>query len=130
MNPLKKPVLDIAARRPIWVALSNLYLDTALQESDYYQIAKSIIDSPYTLEEVRLIDKHEVFPVLLPNMLRVAGEWTGFEETLLVEQILDSLKRRSVLKNMADACTYYLYRWMNKDDWEKIEIVYNQMTAE
>jgi hypothetical protein len=72
--------LNIEERKPIWIALSDFYLDTELQESDFRHIAFKIIESPYSLEEVKEINKYEIFPVLQPNLMSVAGEWAGFPE--------------------------------------------------
>lgn len=86
------PELEVDRRRPVWVALSDLYLDTELQPSDHDRIADTIIGSGYSMEETERILRREVGPVVSANLLSVAGERVGFDEDWLVESIL---QRRS-----------------------------------
>jgi len=79
---------DLANRRPVWSALSNLYLDTertpAMCEAD----AKRLAQSPYTLDDLRAILTEEVHPACAANLLSPAGEWAGFDEDWLEKRIL------------------------------------------
>jgi hypothetical protein len=113
--------LNIEERKPIWIALSEFYLDTELQESDFRNIAFKIIESPYSLEEVKNINKYEVFPVLQPNLLSVAGEWAGFQEEWLINSITDSLTKRNSIKRAGIEGSWLTFKWMQKDYWEKLE---------
>src|SRR5436309_12699108 len=87
---------DIAHRRPVWVALSDLFLDTDVRL--YYPfIARTLADSPYSMEELRQILDDEVAPALQTNLLSVAGEWAGFDETWLIDEVTQRLgKSRSM----------------------------------
>src|SRR3546814_611504 len=78
---LTEPEID--KRLPLWVALSNLWLDTELQHSDYSYIAKTIVESEFSVEEAIKIHKYEVAPAVLANLFSVAGEWAGFDEKWL-----------------------------------------------
>jgi hypothetical protein len=117
---LKEP-LNLTDRKPIWKCLSVFYLDTELQESDFQGIAETIISSPYSFEEVKVIDKYEIFLVLQSNLLQVAGEWAGFEEDWLVEKITDSLQNNSKLRIFRIEVYYGLFRWMHKEYWRRLE---------
>ena len=95
---------EIEERRPIWVALSDLYLDTDSRLS-YAYIARTLAVSRFTIEELHVILNEEIAPVLEHNLLQVAGEWAGFDETWLVDRILarQGRKRRMwLLVNMQD----------------------------
>ncbi|MGB3150415.1 MAG: hypothetical protein WBB27_07095 [Maribacter sp.] len=118
-------VLNIEERKPIWIALSDFYLDTELQEATFRYIATKIAESPYSFKKVKEIDKYEIFPVLKNNLLSVAGEWAGFEEEWLVNRIKESLSKRNTIKKMEIESTYLILKWMYKDYWEKLEKVYN-----
>lgn len=122
-----KELINIEERKPIWIALSEFYLDTELQELDFRYIASKIMESPYSLIKVKEINKYEVFPVLQPNLLDVAGVWAGFDEDWLVENIKNSLEKRSVIKKLKIESSYLTYKWMCKDYWEKLEKTYNQL---
>ncbi len=119
--------INIKERKPIWIALSEFYLDTKLQESNFRHIAFKIIESPYSLDKVKEINKYEIFPILQPNLLSVAGEWAGFDEEWLVKGITDSLKKRNAIKKLVIESSYLTFKWMHKGYWDKLEKVYNQI---
>jgi hypothetical protein len=80
---------DLDARIPIWMALSDLYLDTDVTLSHDY-IARTLVASPYSLEELHEMLMYDVHPVLYPNLMSMLGEWAGFDEAWLIERILAS----------------------------------------
>lgn len=84
---MKAAADDLAARAPVWQALSLLYLDS--ETTGVYDEAASVLAaSPYSLAELREILVYEVNPVLHWNLLSAAGEWQGFCQDWLCEQIL------------------------------------------
>ena len=114
-------------RKMVWKELSELYLDTELQESDFNNIALTLFKSPFTFEQIRKIDQYEVFPVLFFNLLDPAGQWAGFEEERLVKNILSWLGSRSQLDIFAIKCIYPIYEPVNRSYWKKIEEIYNKL---
>src|SRR3954447_4978992 len=86
---------EIERRKPVWIALSDLWLDTELTEDDLRRIAEVMRRSGYGVEELRDIYLFEVAPVVFPNLLSVAGEWTGFDEEWLVNEVTKQVGRRS-----------------------------------
>lgn len=119
--------LNIEERIPIWVALSEFYLDTELQDSGFRHIANKVIESPYTFGEVKTIDKYEVFPVLQPNLLNVAGEWAAFDEKWLVSRIVASIEKRNKAKNMLIEGAYKTLKHMHNEHWVKLEMAYSDL---
>jgi len=103
------------------------YLDTELQASDFNYIAQRIIESPYSFEKVKQIDRYEVFPVLQLNLLSVAGEWSGFDEEWLIESIVSSINSRNSVRKLAIKGLYVVFKGVNKDYWEELESSYNQL---
>jgi hypothetical protein len=83
---------ELDARIPVWVALSDLYLDTDVSLS-YDYIVRTLVASPYSLDALHEMLMYDVHPVLYPNLLSMAGEWAGFDETWLVERILAARKQ-------------------------------------
>ncbi len=75
---------ELARRQPVWLALSEFYLDTELQPADFKRIKAVFDQSGYSLQELRQIDYDEVGPYLLANLLSVAGEWAAFEKNALL----------------------------------------------
>ncbi|WP_139278146.1 DUF7079 family protein [Pseudozobellia thermophila] len=121
--------MNIEERKPIWTALSEFYRDTELQDADFRYMARKILESPYSFEEVRVIDKYEVFPVLRSNLMDVAGVWAGFKEEWLVNKIRQSLSKRSAVKIIEIETSYRALKWMNRDYWGKLEKVYNEIKS-
>jgi hypothetical protein len=91
------PMLDdeqLRKRKPLWVALSELWLDTELSTEDLERIAHVMADSELTLDELRQVYVEEVAPVVSPNLLTIAGEWVGFDEAWLCSNITSNLRDR------------------------------------
>ncbi|NIF05606.1 hypothetical protein F3J23_09135 [Chryseobacterium sp. Tr-659] len=113
-------------RRNVWYALSDLYLDTELQEWQFQYMADIFLKSPFSLEKIKKIDKYEVFPVLFSNLLDPAGEWAGFDEKRLVKNIMKWMDSRSQLDILAIKFIYLFYEPINRSYWKKLEDIYNQ----
>jgi hypothetical protein len=75
------------ARIPVWIALSDLYLDTDVV-AFHGHITSTLAASPYSLDALHEMLMYDVHPALYPNLLSMAGEWAGFDETWLIERIL------------------------------------------
>jgi hypothetical protein len=69
---------ELRARRPIWEALSTLFLDTDTSLLREWR-ANTLAASPFTVEQLEAILTDEVFPICKWNLHQVAGEWTGFD---------------------------------------------------
>lgn len=77
---------DRSERERVWIALSELFLDTDVSSS-LDQIQREVIASPFSIEDIDIILRDEVAPVCLPNLYSVAGEWTGFDPDWLLPSI-------------------------------------------
>jgi hypothetical protein len=108
-------------RLPVWNALSEFFLDTELQDSDYKRIAAVLAKSPYTGGEIEDILRHEVYPPCHYNLLCVAGEWGGFDEEWLVERIAPLCGQRP---RRRIPC---LHAWMFKSHWKKIQPMIDEL---
>ena len=86
---------EIERRKPVWAALSELWLDTELEDEDLRRIAGVMSQSGYSVDELREIYLFEVAPVVSPNLLSVAGEWAGFDEGWLFAEVARQARRRS-----------------------------------
>jgi hypothetical protein len=73
-------------RHPVWIALSDLFLDTDTRLSFPY-IARTLAASPYSDDELAAIFQNEVAPAVEFNLFDIAGEWAGFDETWLIDTI-------------------------------------------
>ena len=82
---------ELAARRPVWSALSTLFLDTDTSLSRTYR-AELLAQSPYGIDEIERILRDEVFPECSWNLFSIAGEWAGFDEARLEQGIVARLR--------------------------------------
>lgn len=117
-------IINIKDRKPIWIALSNLYLDTELQDADYEDMVSKFIKSPYSLNEIKQINKHEVFPVLKANLVSVAGVWEGFDEAWLINKIENKLKNRTKLISLNLEVSYAMSKKMFDDHFMTLNDLY------
>ncbi len=78
---------NLSHRRPVWDALSTLFLDTDVSTSRGWR-ASELAASPYSLPQLEQILIHEVYPVCQPNLRSMAGEWSGFDSEWLHDAIL------------------------------------------
>lgn len=111
---------EISKRKSIWLALSEFYLDNELNEADFKRIAEILKQSGCSLGELKRINYEEVAPVVAPNTLSVAGEWGGFNEEWLIEEIIKRLNQKKrnfiinkIYKKYIDSIT--------NNYWEQIE---------
>lgn len=91
---LRHPAEDLASRTPVWVAMTEFFLDTELTLVTLSHIAATCAASPYSIRELERIMFTEVWPAFLPNLLSVAGEWAGWEEAFVQRRILECYRPR------------------------------------
>jgi len=119
---------DITNRKPVWKALSEFYLDNQLDDEEIEQVSRVIFESPYSIEEVKRINKYEIFPILQWNLLSIAGEWDYFDENWLVARITNRLDNQSWYSILLVDLSYPLFKWMTANNWSKVEKMYVQIS--
>lgn len=115
---------ETAQRLPVWRALAQLFLDTELAPQDYQGIADDLKASPYSTTELRAILENEVAPALQSNLLSVAGEWAGWQDEFLIEEISRVIKR-SRRFNFGLWLSKIFSRSYVRGEWEKIAPLLN-----
>jgi hypothetical protein len=115
----------IEERKPIWMVLSEFYLDTEQSENNFIYLIKTFKKSPYSLEEIKQINKYEVYPILYQNLLSMYGIWNGFDEKWLVESITSRINKKSYFRKLILEVIYYIFKGKNIVDWQKIDKFYN-----
>lgn len=81
-------------REALWLALSELWLDTELQPFQHSHIAKVMRASGLPLDELEAILLYEVAPALWQNAHSVAGVWSGFDPDWLFEVCRGNREKR------------------------------------
>ncbi len=110
------PGSDLEHRRPVWSALSELFLDTSLRPQDLDRIAAVLARSPYSVEEIQRILLWEVYPACRSNLRWIAGEWAGFDPEWLEGRIL----RGQSLVGRAWTGTVGRVAFWSSVDWRRI----------
>ncbi|MGL4315562.1 MAG: DUF7079 family protein [Pseudomonas sp.] len=72
-----------ASREEVWLTLSELWLDTQLDEPGLQRIARQLRAGGLGHAELQDIMLYEVAPVVWLNHWSVAGVWDGFDESWL-----------------------------------------------
>lgn len=106
-------------RLQVWTALSELFLDTELQEHDLSRIAAVLARSAYTPGELEDILKNEVSPAFSANLLSVAGEWQPWSEDQ-VRDIMERSIRLHLSTHLLDRMRAALSRRMIPAEWHGI----------
>lgn len=99
------------ARVPVWMALSQLYLDCA-PDDEHATMARTLAVSPYSLDQLRSMLFDDVHPALRANPWSVAGVWSGLEEPWLVARIERRRAHPRWLRGVAClSCVYPQRHW-------------------
>ncbi len=107
---------QIEERFPVWDALSEFFLDTALQPADYEHIAKVLAASSYTEDEIEHILTDEVCPACRVNMLSPAGEWIGFDPDWLKKEAGKRFGKRPKFRSLIMLRDH----WMFASHWNEV----------
>lgn len=110
---------ELALRRPIWIAMSDLFLDTDVRIF-YGSVAATAAASSFAFPALRRIYQEEVAPALVANLLTVAGEWAAFDEDWVVEQIcgqgrIEALANRTIIRA--------LHGKSIEEEWNGVELL-------
>lgn len=103
----------IAERLPVWGALSELFLDTEIEEADLDRLAAVLAASAYAEEKLEEILRFEVTPVLKANLQCMAGEWAGFDPAWLREKLAPRIDTRPFLR--------WPVSWWVRTPWRRIK---------
>ncbi|HEY0735826.1 MAG TPA: hypothetical protein VGD69_13020 [Herpetosiphonaceae bacterium] len=107
---LRSPQDDLDQRRPVWDALSMLFLDTQLDDGDFAYIANVLARSPYTDAELAAIYHAEVEPVCRVNIGMAPGYWSGFPagwiEARILSRGLDAARALPKLRSSGESVAW------------------------
>lgn len=67
--------------------LADLFLDIEVTSNKLDYMARSLDELKLPLSTLDKIPRFDLFPILIYNLWSVAGEWMGFDEPSLIQQI-------------------------------------------
>ncbi|HPY39296.1 MAG TPA: hypothetical protein PLM98_02165 [Thiolinea sp.] len=83
----------IITRKPVWLALSQLFIVSEYQDSPE-AIAHTLAASAYTMDEIYFILRYELTPVLRANLSIFAWPGDAFDEAWLVKKLTPRINRK------------------------------------
>jgi hypothetical protein len=87
-----------AERAPVWLALSEFWLDTEQSDDFMDTLVEVVAATPFTTDELRRIHSREVSPAVWHNVLDMAGEWAGFDAEWLFLRCAENARRSGSLR--------------------------------
>ncbi len=132
-TPWTEPVLtdaEIRGRRPVWIALSELWLDTELQDRDLDRIARVLHESGYDRDALERILAEEVAPVIYRNLYSVAGVWTGFDPDWLCAEVSRRLRTRGPIRAWLLRRRRAVMTGLIRDEWQAVLRRYDAFAKE
>ncbi len=106
-------------REQLWIAMSDLWLDTELSDARLEEIPAVIRRSGLTRDELEIVFTYEFAPFLGANPWRVGGEWRGFDPDWVREQA--RVCRAKWRKLAGFATTLGLSPYAARPTWEGVE---------
>lgn len=125
---------EIEQRKPLWEALSDLWLDTEMQSYEHERRAELMTSSGFSFGEIERIFSEEVAPVVYKNLYTAVGVWDGFDTDWLYENILKNMEKQEkspIYRAWVQSTVgKFLMTRMVQDDWKKIVELYKNKLAE
>lgn len=90
-------------RKQLWIAMSDLWLDTELTEDAVLSIASAVRDSGLDREDLEAVFRHELAPFLGKNQQTTVGNWEGFDPDWVCRQAQERHGKRRLLDRLASA---------------------------
>ena len=117
MHSDKLSQTEIERRRPVWHALSDLFLDTDISLF-YPSIRIALSQSGYDQAKLWHILWHEVAPVFAWNLYSATGVWDGWSEQDVAAKVLSRLNRP--LRVFNSLGVHLLHRKYVRAEWEAL----------
>lgn len=108
--------------RKACVILSELFLDTEVSPAQMDRIAASLQPLNLSIAQLDGIVRTDLFPVLYPNMLSVAGTWGGFDENHLLGEVQRRREvRPGMLASVGDSVAWLLVGRTVTPVWDQVK---------
>lgn len=80
-------------RGALWLALSPIWLEREPREHEYARMLQVVEAQGYTPQELEMIYRLEMAPVMARRQMSVAGEWRHFDEDRLLLDLARHTRR-------------------------------------
>lgn len=111
-------------RQRAWIALSQLFIDSELDDAAVRDIAQQLISADCSAEEAETILWNEVAPALGSNLASVAGNWTGWSDEDVIALVSARLQKDGEASPPGMLSAGWLqHRWVKRvvlPDWLRV----------
>jgi hypothetical protein len=111
---------EVRRRAPVWVALSDLFLDTDVSLFNERN-ARILRESKFHPLEVERILREEVGSVFYDNLLDIAGEWSGWPSEFVEKEVRDFLANPSMARAAQTLLSAAVVGSVLKNDWQNLK---------
>jgi hypothetical protein len=106
-----------------YIILSELFLDTEHTELDFNYFTSSLRPLGIPVLTLEHMLRYDLFPILSPNLLSVAGVWDGFDKDWLLQQVQ---ARRSAagpgwIRSGFDSLAWLSLGLIVRPQWDKVK---------
>lgn len=122
MNTYTATDAKTQSRRVARCAISELFVDTELDERDFARLRAMLNESQLSQTELDFIYYEEIAPLLYRNLDVPAGEWAGFDPDWLEAEIgKRQVKAPSGGASWLSRARRYWVTRTTRNDWQKLK---------
>ena len=120
-EPLTEDSIE-ARQRMARLAISELFLDTELDQNDFARLRDVLKASRLTVAELDRIYYKELAPMLYGNLETTAGEWSGFDPEWIEREISKQAGQRIIEKvPLLNRVWQHWITRTTREEWQKLK---------
>lgn len=108
--------------------LSELWLDTEFTSVDFDFIARELVDSKLSIDELEEVYSYEIAPIFYSFYPNITGEWASFDKEWIIEQVSKHLEKQDSIffyrTFVRSSLGKYLITRTTKTSWDKLLVLY------
>lgn len=101
--------------------LSRLFLDTEITSNEVEDIATSLCTLDISTATLSHMLRHDLFPILYPNLISTTGVWEGFDQDWLLDQVATRAANPGWIKGMGDSVAWFTVGRMVVPSWDQVK---------
>ncbi|QPH03760.1 hypothetical protein C2857_000133 [Epichloe festucae Fl1] len=119
------------AEKDACICLSTLFLDCEMTPAKMAMMAQSLHRLHIPVDELDNILRHDVFPILYPNLLSPAGVWDSFDEADLITRVNGRRTHRpNVLQALSSNIAWMVVGRSVNSVWARVKEMLVQLDRE
>ncbi|EFY85262.1 hypothetical protein MAC_08671 [Metarhizium acridum CQMa 102] len=116
------------AEKEACICLSTLFLDSEMTSAKIATMAQSLHRLRLPVQQLDNMLRHELFPILYPNLINPAGVWDGFDETDLIARVNDRRAHpQNLLQTLGNNVAWVMLRSSVMSSWARVRETLGQL---